>query len=173
VSKKAKAAIVIGCVVIIALLVTVIVLLTQGKEDAKAGQGPEQEKRATVVTKDNAEQVVEEMGNQEYIQPGYYNAQMTNEWHFANGSATSEDAYVANDKGNTNDVFFDIVLAEDESKVIYKSPVIPRGGELDGIKLDEVLSAGTYDCVMIYHLVDSEQNTISTVRVGITIIVES
>jgi hypothetical protein len=171
VSKKAKTAIVIGSVVIIiALLVTIIVLLLQGKEDK--GQQADAEKRATVVNEDNAEQVVEEMVNKEYIAPGYYNAKMTNEWHFANGNAASEDAYVANDQGNTNDVFFDVVLAEDESKVIYKSPVIPRGGELEGIKLDEALGAGTYDCVMIYHLVDADQNTISTVRVGITIIVE-
>lgn len=172
-SKKAKAAIVIGSVVIIALLATVIVLLLRGKEDAGQAQEPDKEMRATVVNEDNAEQVVEEMANREYIEPGFYNAKMTNEWHFKNGSEASEDAYVANDAGNTNDVYFDIVLAEDESKVIYKSPVIPRGGEIDGIKLDEVLSAGTYECVMIYHLVDADQNTISTVRVGLTVIVES
>jgi len=171
VSKKAKAGIVIGCVVIIALLVVVIVLLLRGKEEK--GQEPDTERRNTVITEENAEQVVEELANTEYVPAGYYNAQMTNEWHFANGKEKSEDAYVRNDQANTNDVYFDVVLAEDEGKVIYKSPVIPRGGELEGIKLDEVLGAGTYDCVLIYHLVDGEQNTISTVRVGVTVIVES
>ncbi len=169
-SKKAKTAIVIGSVVIIALLVTIIVLLLRGKEDA-GQQEAESEKRGTVINEENVDQVIEEMANENFVPSGYYNAQMTNEWHFANGKVASEDAYVINDKSNTNDVFFDVVLAEDESKVIYKSPIIPRGGELEGITLDEELAAGTYDCVLIYHLVDGEQNTISTVRVGITVIV--
>ena len=63
-------------------------------------------------------------------------------------------------------------LADDENKPILKSPVLPRGSELNNIALDVQLSAGTYDCVMVYHLVDEEQNTISTLRVGFTIIVE-
>ena len=168
-SKAAKIAIVIGSVVIVVLSGVIVALILRGKEDA--GQGEDADKRSMVLTESNEEEVVGEMTDKDYIAPGYYNAQMTNEWHFANGEAESEDAYVINDAGNTNDVYFDVVLAEDESKVIYKSPVIPRGGELQGIKLDETLAAGSYDCVLIYHLVDKEQNTISTVRVGITIIV--
>jgi hypothetical protein len=167
-SKKAKAAIVIGSVVIIALLVVVIVLLLRGKEEAKDEGG---EKRNVVVTKENAEQVAGEMMDREYIPTGYYNSQMTTTWHFSTGDAVSEDAYVKNAIENTNDVYFDVVLEEDESQVIYKSPVIPRGGELDGIKLDTKLSKGEYPAVVIYSLVDSEQNTVSTLRVGINIIV--
>ena len=71
-----------------------------------------------------------------------------------------------------NDVYFDVVLAEDEEHVIYSSPVIPRGGRLEEIALDEVLEAGTYDCVMIYHLIDEEQNTISTLRVAVKVIIQ-
>lgn len=167
-SKKAKAAIVIGSVVIIALLVTVIVLLLRGKEEPKDEGG---EKRNVVVTKENAEQVAQEMANSEYVPDGYYTTSMTTTWNFATGDATSEDAYVGNVTSNTNDVYFDVVLEEDESQVIYKSPVIPRGGELDGIKLDTKLKKGTYPCIVIYHLVDKEQNTVSTLRVGIKIIV--
>lgn len=166
-SKKAKAAIVIGCVVIIALLVTIIVLLLRGKED-----GPEPlDKRSVVVNEDNVDQVIQQMKDEKYVPPGYYNSQMTTTWHFANGEAVSEDAYVANAEQNTNDVYFDVVLEEDESKVLYKSPVIPRGGELDEIKLDTKLSKGEYPAVVIYNLVDGEQNTVSTLRVGIKIIV--
>jgi hypothetical protein len=167
-SKKAKAAIVIGSVVIIALLVVVIVLLLRGKEENNDQGG---EKRTTVVTKENADEVLEQLKNESGVAPGYYNSQMTTTWNFETGDAVSEDAYVRNVVSNTNDVYFDVVLEEDESQVIYKSPVIPRGGELDGIKLDTKLKKGTYPCVMIYHLVDSEQNTVSTLRVGFTIIV--
>jgi hypothetical protein len=169
VSKKAKTAIVIGSVVIIiALLVTIIVLLLRGKEDVKDQGG---EKRSVVVTKENAEQVAEEMKNQEYIPNGYYETKMTTKWNFNTGDAVSEDAYVENVMENTNDVYFDVVLEEDENQVIYKSPVIPRGGKLDGIKLDTKLSKGEYPAIVIYNLVDSEQNTVSTLRVGVTIIV--
>jgi hypothetical protein len=97
---------------------------------------------------------------------------MSTTWHFATGDAISEDAYVRNDAGNTNDVYFDVFLAEDESTPILQSPVIPRGGELENISLDTALDAGTYDCVMVYHLVDENQETVSTLRVGFTIIVE-
>jgi hypothetical protein len=43
---------------------------------------------------------------------------------------------------------------------------------MENITLDEDLDAGTYDCVCIYHLVDENQNTTSTLRVGLTIVVD-
>jgi hypothetical protein len=168
VSKKAKAAIVIGSVVIIALLATVIVLLLRGKEEKEKEP---LDKRNVVVNEDNVDQVVEQMMNEKYVPPGYYNSQMTTTWNFATGDGVSTDAYVANASENTNDVYFDVVLEEDESQVIYKSPIIPRGSSLDGIKLDTPLSKGEHNAVLIYHLVDGEQNTVSTLRVGIKIIV--
>jgi hypothetical protein len=164
-SNGLKIAIAVGVVVIIALLGVVIFLLV-GR-----GKVEEPEKRNVVVTQDNVEEVVEDMINEDYIEPGYYEASMNTTWTFATGSDVSEDAYVANVEGNTNDVYFDVVLAEDEKQVIYKSPIIPRGGELKNIALDTPLDAGTYDCVCIYHLIDEDQNTVSTVRIGITIIV--
>lgn len=162
-----KLAIIIGIIVIIALLITVIVLLVKGK-----GVSKKEEKRNVVVTQDTAEKLAEEMINEPYIVPGYYSTQMTTEWHFATGDAVSEDAYVKNDKSNTNDIYFDVFLEEDESTPILESPVIPRGSEMSGIKLDKPLKAGTYDCVMVYHLIDDEQNSISTLRIAFTIIVE-
>lgn len=164
---KTKIIMLIGGVVIIALVVTVVILLVRGKEDAQ-----EDTKRNVVVTQDNAEQVIENMVRQEYVAPGYYTTKMSTTWHFATGDAVSEDAYVENDVKNTNDVYFDVFLADDESTPILQSPVIPRGAELDNISLDTPLEAGTYDCVMVYHLVDGEQNTVSTLRIGFTIIVE-
>lgn len=162
-----KIAIIVGIIVIIALLATVIVLLVRGQSGKK-----EETKRNVVVNQSNAEQVAQELINEPYIEPGYYSTQMSTTWHFATGDAVSEDAYVGNDAGNTNDVYFDVFLAEDESTPILQSPVIPRGGELENISLDTALEAGTYDCVMVYHLVDENQETVSTLRVGFTIIVE-
>ena len=164
-SNGLKIAIAVGVVVIVALLGVIIFLLV-GR-----GKAEEPEKRNVVVTQDNVDEVVEEMAEAPTVEVGYYEASMNTTWTFATGSDVSEDALVANVEGNTNDVYFDVVLAEDEEKVIYKSPVIPRGGELKNIALDTPLDAGTYPCVCIYHLIDENQKTLSTVRVGITVIV--
>lgn len=171
-TKKGKGgikAVIIGSVAIIVMLVIVIIVLLtrQGKDDSEG-----KAKRNVVVNQENAEEIAEELASQEYVAPGYYNVQMTTMWHFQTGDVVSQDAYVANDEGNTNDVYFDVFLAEDESTPILESPIIPRGAEFDSIALDTPLEAGTYDCIMVYHLVDEEQNGISTLRVGFTIIVE-
>lgn len=171
-SNSGKIIIICAAAVIIALLAVIVVLLTKGNK-------PTEEKRddvaarGTVVTQNNAEQVVDEMVQTPFVAPGYYEASMTNVWHFADSSSVSTDAYVANVEGNTNDVYFDVFLATDEENPIIESPVIPRGAEMEEIKLDKELEAGTYDCVMIYHLIDENQKTISTLRVGVTIIVEN
>lgn len=112
------------------------------------------------------------MAEEEYVAPGYYTVMMNYDWHFATGDSVSSDAYVENMVGNTNAVYFDLFLASDEENAIYKSPVIPVGSGLQDIALDTALDAGTYDCVAVYHLVDEEQNTISTLRITVTVIVE-
>jgi hypothetical protein len=159
--KKKKGPLIVSLIIILILLAIIAWLLW-----------PKDEKRNVVVTKDNVDQVVKEMNESEFVAPGYYTVTMTNEWHFADGTSISEDAYVENKEKNTNDVFFDVVLADDESHTIYKSPVIPRGAKLESIALDEDLEPGTYDCVCIYNLIDEEQNTESTLRVTLKVIVE-
>lgn len=163
---RLKIVIIVGIAVVIVMLAVVIVLLVKGKGAEKTV------KRNVVINADNAERVIEELESQEYVAPGYYTTTMSTTWHFLKGGAVSEDAYVENVEANTNDVYFDVFLADDESTPILESPVIPRGARLDGIALDKVLDAGTYDCVMVYHLVDEEQNSISTLRIGFTIVVE-
>ena len=160
-----KVVIAISVVVILAL-VGVIIWLVMSKDKSE-----EQEKR-NVVTQGNVEEIAEEMQNAEPVEPGYYTATMNNVWHFKTGSDPSEDAYVENKTENTNDVYFDLFLASDETNAIYKSPVIPIGGKLENIALDTPLEAGTYDCVLVYHLVDEEQNTLSTLRVSVTLEIE-
>lgn len=167
-TKGNKIVIIVSGVVIIALISVIAVLLLDRKEEHE----PDEPKRNVVVNQNNAEEIATEMISQKYVEPGYYSASMTMEWHFETGDAISEDAYVANKIENTNDIYFDVFLADDETDPILQSPVIPRGSELDNISLDKPLDAGTYDCIMIYHLVDEEQNTVSTLRVRFTVIVE-
>jgi hypothetical protein len=137
-----------------------------------AASSPEQPKREVLVTEDNVEEVVQEMKEAEYTPPGYYTVTQNYDWHFPTGDSASTDAHVENVAENTNDVYFDLFLESDEENPIYQSPVIPLGAALEDFKLDTKLEAGTYDCIMVYHLVDKDQNTISTVSMTVTVIVE-
>ncbi|HCT89984.1 MAG TPA: hypothetical protein DF613_01175 [Lachnospiraceae bacterium] len=161
---KKTVGIIILVLVILALIGVIIYLLQQSRE-------PE-ERRNEVITPDNVEQIIGQMDEAEFVEPGYYTVTMNYDWYFAAGDAVSSDAYVENTVGNTNPVYFDLFLASDEENAIYKSPVIPVGSRLEDIALETPLDAGTYDCVAVYHLVDEDQNTISTLRVTVTVTVE-
>lgn len=154
-------------VVIILVMAGIIAYLLMSRESEK-----EEERRNVVLTPDNVEEVIQQMEEEEYVAPGYYTVTMNFDWHFATGDAVSSNAYVENALENMNSVYLDVFLAQDEENAIYKSPIIPVGSSLREIKLDTSLSAGTYDCVAVYHLVDDDQNTISTLRVTVTVIIE-
>ena len=173
-SNVGKIVIICAALVIIALLAVIVVLLLKGRNNELVEEKRDDvAARGVVVNQTNVDQVVDEMALTPYVETGYYEASMTNVWHFADSKSVSEDAYVANVEGNTNDVYFDVFLTADEENPIIESPVIPRGAEMEEIKLDKELDAGSYDCVMIYHLIDDNQQTVSTLRVGLTIIVEN
>ena len=165
---------IVGKSLIVALLAATLSLLSAcGKKQAETTPEPDTgNTRSVLVTPENVEEVAQEFINEKYVEPGYFAASMSNVWHFATGDAISEDAYVANRTENTNDVYFDLFLADNQDAPIYESPVIPRGGALENFALDADLDAGTYDCLMIYHLVDENQETVSTLQVEVTVIVE-
>lgn len=161
--KKKKGGILVAIVIIVLIGVIIYLLLHRQPE-------PEKERRGVLVTPENVEDVLEEADKS--VPEGYYTVTMNPTWHFASGREASYDSVIENVESNTHDVYFDVVLEEDEGKVLYSSPIIPRGGRLEAVELDEALDAGTYDCVVIYHLVDEEQNTISLLRVALQIVVE-
>ena len=164
--------IIIGAIIIV-LLVAVIVILLLKKDPVVEAPKEEGTKREVLVTEDNVKEIAKEMEKEvkEYVPPGMYTATMNFTWHFASGDAESTDSYVANDPENTNDIYFDVFLQEDEENAIYESPVIPRGSELRNIRLKKELDPGTYDCILVYHLIDEEQNTMSTASFTLKIII--
>ncbi len=174
-TKKSKALVIIMGLIIVIMGVVMAIILTKGKKVDTASEQTvtEPERRSTLISEDNVDEVIEEMANREYVEPGYYNVRMNTEWHFESGDAECPDSYVENSEMNTSDVYFDILLAEDEEQVLYKSPIIPVGKTLNNVKLDKKLDAGSHDCIMVYHLVDENQNTTSTLRVSFTIVIES
>lgn len=172
-AKRKKKGVLIGvivtCVVLALLGVIVYLIVVQGE----GANGADTDKRNVIVTPDNIDEVLDDIKkDDQQVEQGYYTATMTSEWHFPKGNEPSSDAYVENVVTNTNDVYFDVVMEDDESNVVYKSPVIPRGSKLENVALDTDLDAGTYNCILIYHLIDDQQNTVSTLRMTIKIIIE-
>lgn len=128
--------------------------------------------RPTVINERNMREVARSLSEAEKVPVGSYEVVMNSEWRFPDGDSPSDNAYVKNVPENTNDVYFDVQLT-DTGETIYESPVIPRGEYLRQIKLDKPLEQGTYDAVLIYHLIDENQRTLRTLRMAITIIVDS
>lgn len=170
-----KGIIIVFIVIILILLGVVIALAVQSSKNANSGNNAKSEsetetKRNVVVNEENVEEVIKDLSNEEVVQPGYYEVTMNGTWEFKDGKSTSDNAYVKNVVTNSNDVYFDVTLAETD-ELIYSSPVIPRGSYLENITLNKELSAGTYDCVCTYHLVDENQKTLSTLKIKLTIVI--
>ena len=158
-------------IIILALLVVVaigvILFLVTGKDDTVIKEDPSGG-RGTVVTKDNIDEVLNDMKNSETVQDGSYTASMSINWHF--DAKESKDAYIANVTENTRTVYFDLFLA-DTNELIYSSPYIPVGAELKGVTLDKELDPGTYETILVYHLVDDDKQELSTLSIALTIYV--
>lgn len=155
------------CVVVIVVLLGVVIYLLINR------QGSQEEPpvlRNVVVNEDNVEEVIAQMQEQPTA-PGYYEVMMNTTWNFPNGEEPSSNAYVKNVETNTNSVYFDVTLADTE-ETILASPILPVGSYLDNITLDTVLSAGTYDCLLTYHLLNDENRSIATLKMTLTIVIE-
>jgi len=170
------AVLLVGMIVIIALLGVIAFLLLGRGNDAQPAEPLRDsvtEERAVVVNEDNAEEVIEAIVEEPAIPMGYYEVSMNFSWTFPDGASPSDNAYVENRVSNTSDVYFDVLLAEDESVVLFESPILPRGTHINEVTLNQDLDAGTYPCVVVYHLVDDQQRTTSTLRMNLEIIVNS
>ena len=130
------------------------------------------EKRNVVVSPENVDEIIAEMEDAAKTQPGQYEVTMNSTWEFESGNAASSNAYVGNSTANSNDVYFDITLADSE-ETIFESPIIPVGSHLESITLDKVLEAGTYDCVLTYYLLDENDKPISKLNIAITIVIHN
>lgn len=157
--KGGKIAFLICIVAIVVLCILIYFLLHKNDEP----------QRDVVVNEENVNDILSEMEGG--VMPGAYQATMNSTWHFEKGDAASYDAYVENAQANENPVYFDVTRS-DTNETIFESPIIPVGSHLDEIILDSELSKGTYDCVMTYHLLDEDDETISTVRVSLEIVIE-
>ena len=169
VGKKAnnKKMIILICVfvVIVAGLVAVIVSLLLRKPEQKTETN---EIPPTIVDEDNAEEVLQDI--EDNTAKTQFRCRMTTDWNFADGKSESKDAYIANADTNHYPMYFEVRLV-DSNEVIYTSPTIPVGSELNGLKLEQELSKGDHDAEVIYHLIDTENNNEEVSTVSFTVVI--
>ena len=105
------------------------------------------------------------------VPEGNFQVTMTTTWNYENIDIPAEDSYVENAWNNTYDMTFTVMLAEDESKVLYSSPRMPVGSYMTKIPIKNVaLETGSYDCVVAYNLFTPDTDEeIGNVRVGLKI----
>ena len=168
-TKGGKIVLAVCGAVIVVLLGAVIYLVANRQEQEPQEDQPVS--RNVVVNEDNVEEVLAQLQETDRTAPGYYEVTMNTTWYFPNGEEPSSNAYVKNVETNTNAVYFDVTLADTE-ETILASPILLVGSYLDNITLDTVLSAGTYDCIVTYHLLDGEDRSIATLKLTLTIVIE-
>lgn len=161
--KKGGKGFLIACVAFVAVIILIVIAINVfGKTEIQPNK---------VVTPDNVDDIIESM-EKDKVSSGNYNVRMNPTWTFEEGNLTSKDAYVENPATNNNDVYFTIALADTE-EVILTSPVIPLGSSLQDITLEKSLSVGTHDCIITYHLLDSDGDEESSVNLTLTIMVNN
>ena len=171
---QSRLIVIFGSLIVLALVgVIVALVLNLNRPVEQTLQEEEPRQRSVLITEENVEAIVEEAEEAPATPVGSYEATMNMTWNFPDGSSPSSNAYVENTESNINDVYFDLQM-RDTGETLYESPVIPVGQRLTGdqITLNRDLNAGTYRCVVVYHLVDDAQRTLATLNMGVTVIVE-
>lgn len=159
--------IIIG-VLVLALAGVLVFFLWQREEAEPPPRGTVQGGTGIVLTPDNIDEVDSLLAGPGRF--GQFRVGMTSEWVFDNGQAPSSTALVRNHPSNPSTVFFDVVL-NDTDEVVYSSPYIPLGEEISNFALDVNLSAGVYEAMVIYFLVDDDYEVVTTASFGVTLMV--
>lgn len=121
------------------------------------------------VDESNVDNIMSELSDK--VEEGMFECMMSTSWTFEDGASASPNSYVANVENNLHAIFFDVYIDPTE-ELIYSSPILPVGSEIRGIKLDKELSAGDYDAIVMYTLVNEDYEEVSTVGFRITITVK-
>ncbi len=158
--RRKKRLIIIAFIVLLAALIICILLLLRKPED----------EGRNIVDRDNVDTVMEDMTDK--VEEGMFECMMTTEWTFENGDSESPNAYVANVENNRYTIYFD-VYEKETNELLYSSPLLPVGTEIRNIKLDKKLAAGEYKAVVMYSLVDDDEQEVSSAGFNITISVNN
>lgn len=119
-----------------------------------------------VLDAESAANVMDEMRNE--VAEGMFECNMSMTWTFADGSAQSNDAYVANSANNKYPIYFDVIM-KDTGETVYSSPVIPVGSDLVNFALDKPLEAGDYKATVMYTLIKDAESQEPVSQAGFVI----
>lgn len=161
--KKRRTITIIAFVVLCIALTVCVILLLQSREEKK-------ELDRGFVDESNTDTVMDEMGDK--VAEGMFECSMSTTWVFEDGKSESPNARVANVENNLHTLYFD-VYDTSTNELLYSSPMLPVGTEINNIKLEKELSKGEYDAVVMYTLVDENDEEVSTVGFNITITVNN
>lgn len=162
-------------IIIVAVLLAVIgiliyLLLTREPETQIVVRDPLVPRggRGMVLTPDNMDGIPEDFSGP--IEDGQYTVSMSTDWVFETAKTPSANAIVNNLARNSRTVCFDVYI-RDTWEVIYCSPYMPLGTTNANFALDKDIPAGTYDCVVVYFLVDDDLEVITDLSVSVNITV--
>ncbi|MCI8796102.1 MAG: hypothetical protein HFG89_04505 [Dorea sp.] len=155
VRRKKRMIIIAFVILLVALIICILLLLRKPEEEGR-----------NFVDRDNVDTIMEDMT--EKVAEGMFECMMTTEWTFENGDSESPNAYVANVENNRYTIYFD-VYEKESNELLYSSPLLPVGTEIRNIKLDKKLAAGEYKAVVLYTLVDDDEQEVSSAGFNITI----
>jgi hypothetical protein len=161
----------VGIVVVIAILLGTIVALAS-KLNNSTKDVPQEKEKKSVITADNVEEVLQEMEDLPDYIPKNYTVMQSSSWVFPDGSSESANAYVENSTDNETPIYFDLQVDE-TGDIVYSSPVLELGAKIQNFALDKPLEKGTYECTVIYHLIDDDQNELTHVNIGVNVEVEN
>jgi hypothetical protein len=163
---KSKTGIVVAVsAVIIIVLIGVIafIVLKKPPEEPQELIQETADGRGTLITPENVDEILAGDKTPE----GFFETCMTNDWTFNDGVSSVDDVYVKNADSNVYTIYFDLKLNND--RVIYSSPYIPVGAELPQFTLTDIPEKGDYEAVVLYNLVDENNEKISDVPIAVTL----
>ncbi len=178
VNKVGIIACVVGVVLIAVIVVLVIKLQEQRVPDTPGVQASESGVDGVgIIGKGNTKESEPSDSSEAeeghmYGQPLFV-SQETTDWFFPSATEASTNAVVAHSELNQCDIYVEIFLNSTQ-EVIFRSQIIKPGETLREITLGKELESGTHECVMLYHLVDSDtgEEFEDNVRLGITITIQ-
>lgn len=178
VNKVGIIACVVGLVLIIVIVVLAVKLHEQSVPDTSGIQASESGVDGVgIIGKGNTKESEPSDSSEAeeghmYGQPLFV-SQETTDWYFPSATEASTNAVVAHSELNQCDIYVEIFLNSTQ-EVIFRSQIIKPGETLREITLGKELESGTHECVMLYHLVDSDtgEEFEDNVRLGITITIQ-
>jgi hypothetical protein len=156
-------------VLIVAVGILIYIVLSDRGAEPVERERPVIGGRGTVVTEDNLDDILAEMGRP--IEDASYLVSMSMVWEYDRWDrplAVAVDNYI----DNTRTVYFDVFLNDENGEAMYdelifSSPYMEVGTEIRNFALDKHVPAGNHTATVVFYLVDEDHNVLTDVSVGI------